>query len=104
MIAPLNVNALLDKAVAGERLSPGEWLGGAIELADWSATQVDNRLGVTLIWKADVKLERSYTVYVHLLSEDGSLIAQLDRLPEGYPTSDWQAGEYPPGVLSAVGQ
>jgi hypothetical protein len=32
-------------------------------------------------------------VFVHLLDQDGSLIAQLDRQPEGYPTSDWQPGE-----------
>jgi hypothetical protein len=36
---------------------------------------------------------RDYTVYVHLLAEDGTLVAQTDRLPDGYPTDDWQPSE-----------
>ena len=30
---------------------------------------------------------------MHILDENGVLVAQLDRLPGGYPTSDWQPGE-----------
>ncbi|UCC50462.1 MAG: hypothetical protein JSV68_15285, partial [Anaerolineaceae bacterium] len=33
------------------------------------------------------------TAFVHLSGPDGRLVAQLDRPPAGYPTSDWQAGE-----------
>jgi hypothetical protein len=46
-----------------------------------------------MAWQANVEMERSYTAYVHLLAADGELVAQLDRLPDGYPTSDWQPGE-----------
>jgi hypothetical protein len=35
----------------------------------------------------------AYTAFVHLLSEDGALVSQLDRQPAGYPTSDWRPGE-----------
>lgn len=73
----------------GEPLS---W-AGAIALHEWSATQASDRLEVTLVWRANVEMERSYTAYVHLLSSEGDLVAQLDRLPDGYPTSDWLPGE-----------
>ena len=55
--------------------------------------QVENELGITLSWKTLVEMDRDYTAYVHVLSEDGSLLAQLDRPPDGYPTSDWKPGE-----------
>jgi hypothetical protein len=71
---------------------PLTW-AGAIALHEWSAEQVGDRLVVTLVWQAKVEMERSYTAYVHLLSADAELLAQLDRLPDGYPTSDWQPGE-----------
>jgi 4-amino-4-deoxy-L-arabinose transferase-like glycosyltransferase len=71
---------------------PLTW-GGAIQLHEWGAEQAAGRLIVTMVWQAKVKMERSYTAYVHLLSQDGQLVAQKDRLPDGYLTSDWQPGE-----------
>lgn len=71
---------------------PLTW-AGAIALHEWSAEQVGESLVVTLVWQAKVAMERSYTAYVHLLSSEGELVAQLDRIPDGYPTSDWQPGE-----------
>lgn len=71
---------------------PLTW-GGAIALHEWSAEQIGDKLVVTLVWQAKVGMERSYTAYVHLLSSEGELVAQLDRLPDGYLTSDWQPGE-----------
>ena len=71
---------------------PLSW-GGAITLHEWSAEQLDDRLTVTLVWQANVEMERSYTAYLHLLTSEGDLVAQLDRLPDGYPTSDWHPGE-----------
>jgi len=67
--------------------------GGAISLQDWTAEQSGDSLSVTLTWQATVKMARDYTVYVHLLTQDGTLIAQTDRLPDGYPTGDWQPNE-----------
>jgi len=67
--------------------------GGAISLQDWNTEISDEKLEVTLTWKAKVPMERSYTAFVHLLSSDGDLIAQLDRLPDGYLTSDWHEDE-----------
>jgi hypothetical protein len=66
---------------------------GAIALSDWQAVHAEQELSVTLSWKTLVEMDRDYTAYVHVLSEDGSLVAQLDRPPDGYPTSDWKPGE-----------
>jgi hypothetical protein len=38
-------------------------------------------------------MEREYTAFVHLSSQTGELMAQLDRPPAGYPTGDWRPGE-----------
>jgi hypothetical protein len=50
---------------------------------------------VTLTWEALAPPLRDYTVFVHLLAADGSLIAQADGQPVGgnRPTSGWQPGE-----------
>jgi hypothetical protein len=73
-------------------LSESSW-GGAISLLGWSAEQTGGQLRVTMYWRANVKMARSYTAYVHLLDGGGVLITQLDRPPEGYPTLDWQPEE-----------
>lgn len=73
--------------------NPITW-GGAIALEDWIIEQQGDEIAVTLIWQSKVKMTRAYTAYVHLLSEDGTLVSQLDRPPDGYPTADWQPGEY----------
>jgi hypothetical protein len=67
--------------------------GGAINLQAWSAEQEANTLVVSMLWLAEVAMARNYTAFVHVLSPDGSLVAQEDRPPEGYPTSDWLPGE-----------
>jgi len=83
---------LLPANIGGRGREDISW-SGAIALADWQVEQVANELGVTLNWRTLVEMDRDYTAYVHLLTEDGSLVAQLDRPPDGYPTSDWKPGE-----------
>jgi len=50
---------------------------------------------VTLIWSALEGTSRNYTVFVHLLDENGVLLAQHDGVPvKGTrPTTTWQASE-----------
>jgi len=50
---------------------------------------------LTLYWQALAKMERDYTVFVHLVAEDGEVVSQHDGQPEGgfYPTSHWDEGE-----------
>jgi 4-amino-4-deoxy-L-arabinose transferase-like glycosyltransferase len=75
-----------------QRESDASW-GGAISLLGWSAQQVGGQLNITMYWWANVKMVRSYTAFVHLLDGEGNLVTQWDRLPEGYPTIDWQPQE-----------
>ncbi|MCI0397453.1 MAG: hypothetical protein L0332_10665 [Chloroflexi bacterium] len=78
--------------VLAEQATDVTW-EGAIALRGWSALQAEDRLLVTLYWQAEVQVMRSYTVFVHLLDQDGELVTQLDRPPEGYLTSDWRPEE-----------
>ena len=64
-----------------------------IHLRGWSQARQDGRLAVTLVWQAQAHPEKAYTAYVHALDSAGQLLAQQDRPPAGYPTSDWQPGE-----------
>jgi hypothetical protein len=52
-------------------------------------------LTVVLIWESDGQIEGNYTVFCHLLSPSGELVAQRDG-PPVYgvrPTPGWRAGE-----------
>lgn len=51
----------------------------------------DNNLSATLYWKATDDVSSDYTVFVHLLSSEGELIAQHDS-PPLLPTSLWIPG------------
>ena len=52
-------------------------------------------LTVVLVWEADTELQESNTVFCHLLSSSGDLVAQRDGPPiyGVRPTSSWRAGE-----------
>ncbi len=52
-------------------------------------------LTVALYWRSQEELIGDYTVFVHLLSEDGELVAQQDNVPLNgiRPTNTWLAGE-----------
>lgn len=49
---------------------------------------------VTLYWQALARTDRNYTVFVHLLSSVGTMVAQRDTWPGlgRYPTTAWQPG------------
>lgn len=49
---------------------------------------------IALHWKALDRIERDYTVFVHLLGPDGRIVAQHDSQPLSgrYPTTAWQPG------------
>jgi 4-amino-4-deoxy-L-arabinose transferase-like glycosyltransferase len=65
----------------------------AVRLIGWSSELRDGQLFVTLAWQAEREMENSYTAYLHLTGRDGTLAAQVDQPPAGYPTSDWVPGE-----------
>lgn len=52
----------------------------------------------TLYWQALEEMTEDYTVFVHIVDEQGQTVAQIDSPPRGgyYPTSYWQEGEVVP--------
>jgi hypothetical protein len=54
-----------------------------------------DRLALTLYWKALGRMDTSYTVFVHLIDDDGQIRAQRDAVPgQGdLPTTGWLEGE-----------
>jgi hypothetical protein len=50
---------------------------------------------VRLHWQSTQEVGADFAVFVHLVAEDGRIIAQHDGTPEGgfYPTSAWAPGE-----------
>lgn len=61
-----------------------------------SSVRAGDALTVTLHWKAEGKMDRPYTVFVHLLDKDSQVKAQRDAQPlnGGRPTQTWVPGEY----------
>jgi hypothetical protein len=55
----------------------------------------DGGLALALYWEALAEMDEEYTVFVHLVGPDGTLIGQGDGPPLGgdYPTSGWGTGE-----------
>lgn len=55
----------------------------------------ERQLHVALLWRADQRIEKDYTVFVHLADANQRVIAQQDRAPAFglYPTTLWQPGE-----------
>lgn len=50
---------------------------------------------LTLYWQATAPISHSYTVFTHLISPDGELVAQQDNMPVNgtVPTTCWRPGE-----------
>jgi len=60
--------------------------------------QPGETLPVDLCWQATASSSADYTVFVHLLNEEGHLVAQADGQPLGgrYLLSIWEPGESVP--------
>lgn len=70
-------------------------LGDRILLLGYSLRRSDSALEVVLQWQAIRNVNADYTVFVHLLSSDGTIVAQHDGEPaEGLAaTSIWMPGQ-----------
>jgi len=73
--------------------------GEAITLVgyDWAWDTAQNRLALTLVWRADAYTGASYKVFVHGIdTTTGRVLAQSDAVPAGWtrPTQEWRSGEY----------
>jgi hypothetical protein len=73
--------------------------GGRMRLLGYDLKVTETRpggtLALTLYWKSTAPMSRNWSVFVHLLDENDSIIAQRDMYPgQGlYPTSLWPVGE-----------
>lgn len=69
-------------------------LGEAIYLLGYDVA-IAETVSVTLTWQSKGVPIMDYTAFVHLVGEDGSLIAQQDSFPAAgnYPTSWWLPGD-----------
>ena len=68
----------------------------ALRSARWSATlKSSDALAVELTWTTSAQVQGDYKVFVHMMTDDGRLIAQHDGLPASglRPVSTWQVGE-----------
>lgn len=63
----------------------------SLEGFDLDETVSGDNLLISLYWKATAPLSKDYTVFVHLLSPEGELVAQHDSPPPS-PTSSWIPG------------
>jgi hypothetical protein len=74
-------------------------LGDSVKLLgyDLAPEQVGpgKTLSLTLYWQALGTTDTSYTVFVHLLDEQGEIVAQRDAVPgqDTLPTTSWVEGE-----------
>jgi hypothetical protein len=62
---------------------------------DRGSAQPGEPIKVTLYWRALQPIDRSYVEFVHLIDEQGIMMAQRDTWPGRgmYPTTLWQPGE-----------
>lgn len=62
---------------------------------DRRAAQPNDPIKVTLYWRALQPIDRSYVEFVHLIDDQGIMVAQRDTWPGRgmYPTTLWQPGE-----------
>ncbi len=63
---------------------------------DDTALKAGERLDLELVWRAEMEMSESYRVFVHVLGEDGRIVAQADGLPANWtrPTTGWLPGEF----------
>lgn len=74
-------------------------LDNKVALVGYEADPIRVKAGetfhLTLYWQALTSMEKDYTVFTHLIDEEGEVWAQKDNQPKGggYPTSLWDEGE-----------
>jgi hypothetical protein len=98
--------AILDYVQIGEetqglvpRYSMGANLGDRIALMGHEGmpgpVEAGEDIHLILYWQALARIEADYTVFIHLLDEEGQIIAQHDSQPlvGFYPTSLWEEDE-----------
>ncbi len=73
-------------------------LGDRVRLLGYnrgSGFRPGGNLHLTLFWEAVAEMDEDYTVFVHLVDEEGRIWGQKDSQPVSgfYPTTNWKQGE-----------
>lgn len=50
-------------------------------------------VALILYWQTEVETEEPLTAFIHLLDENGSIVAQVDRWPGGVPSNLWSQNQ-----------
>lgn len=50
-------------------------------------------VSLILYWQTEVETEEPLTAFIHLLDENGSIVAQVDRWPGGVPSNLWSQNQ-----------
>lgn len=86
---------LFDLGASAEPDRKIEWhFGSSMRLAAYGVRRVDDGLYVTVQWQADQTPAENDSWFIHLIDENGTILAQQDRQPLGgyAPTSSWMPG------------
>jgi len=73
--------------------------GGQMRLLGYAIDQASvkpgEKVAVTLYWQSVAKMDKDYTIFVHLLDELETVVAQVNSFPGlgSFPTRDWEIGE-----------
>lgn len=70
-------------------------LGESIRLRGYDTAVTDTAVALTLTWTSERPVMEDYDVFVHILDQQGEIVAQADQQPlQGLaPTSLWQPGD-----------
>ena len=70
--------------------------GDEVQLTGYTVSEDGDQLTVELVWQALGEISTAYNVFVHLVDEQGTIIAQEDGEPANWtrPTTGWAPGEY----------
>jgi hypothetical protein len=65
-------------------------------LTGYTTARENENLTVDLVWQAAHEMSTAYRVFVHLVDEQGAILAQSDGEPDDWsrPTTGWAEGEY----------
>jgi hypothetical protein len=97
VLGPWRMRAERDQPAAGV-IDVDFRLGSRIRLIGYRVERSGDDWIVTLYWRAEDAVTVDYAAFVHLLDEQGRLIAQHDGPPRdgAYPTSWWLPGDVTP--------
>jgi hypothetical protein len=95
VLGPLKIPLPPPAKPAGDVQPQSARFGDVAQLLGYRITHQPNDVTLALYWKAEAPDSVDYTVFVHLLDEEGQLMMGQDSQPVSgsYPTGIWEPGE-----------